>query len=141
MECFVDPKLKALVDQTNLDELLQPASREMDLHQPVAPPVAATPEPARSTADPLQIHFASADIVGGLTSGRPTSARMKGFALAFLGGPMILSGLMLLSVAWSVPVRWPQAVIGTVFSLGLMGFWPYVVFANWRKRSKEADQR
>ncbi|WP_411852109.1 hypothetical protein ACLB90_06225 [Stenotrophomonas sp. LGBM10] len=134
----MDPKLKALVEQTNLDELLQPTSREMDLHQPVAPPAPATPAPARSTADPLQIHFASADIVGGLTSGRQTSKRMKGFALAFLGGPMILSGLLLLDLVWNVPgAGVVRLVIGTALSLGLIGFWPYVIFANHRKRRRD----
>ncbi|OUL17083.1 hypothetical protein B0X78_02005 [bacterium AM6] len=94
------PKLKALIEQTNLSDLLPPVPREMDLQQPVAPPEPAKPQPARSTNDALQVHFGGTDMVGKLANA-PTSGRIKTFAMILLGGRPSCSACF--CWAWSGP--------------------------------------
>lgn len=134
----MDPKLKELVGRTNLGELLQPATPEIDLNQPVETVAPAKPDPARSTADPFQINFATGDIAGRLQD-RHTGKGVKTFALVFLAGPMMIFGLGLVVMAWSSP---SSSVLGIYFSslfgLAIAGFWPYVMFANRRKRSRSS---
>lgn len=87
----MDPKLQKLLDRTNLAELIPPSAHEVDLNQPV---VAAPPpkmELPRSTVDPFQINFASADIARKLQDSR-TGSGVKAFALIFLGAQWLSSG-------------------------------------------------
>lgn len=129
----MDPKLKALIEQTNLDDLLPQASREMDLQQPVAPPEPAKPQPARSTSDALQVHFGGTDMVGKLANA-PTGGRVKTFAMVLFGGPTIVFGLLLLGMVWTDPAKPAFArACGTLIALLLIGIWPYLLF---RKREK-----
>ncbi|MDN8647717.1 hypothetical protein [Stenotrophomonas indicatrix] len=131
----MDPKLKALIEQTNLSDLLPPTPREMDLQQPVAPPEPAKPQPARSTNDALQVHFGGTDMVGKLANA-PTSGRIKTFAMILLGGPTIVFGLLLLGMVWTEPGKSVFALVyGTVIAAVLIGIWPYLLF---RKREKPA---
>ncbi|GAB3092340.1 hypothetical protein [Lysobacter terrae] len=134
----MDPKLKELVGRTNLGELIHHSAPEVDLNQPVdtvAPPKA---DVARSTTDPLQINFATADIAGKLQDSR-TGKGVKAFALIFLGGPMTIFGLGLIFMAWSSPTTSAvSAYFSTLIGLAIAGFWPYVVFANRRKQSRNS---
>ena len=132
----MDPKLQELVGRTNLGELIQPAAPEMDLNQPVevAPPPKL--DAARSTVDPLQINFAAADIAGKLQDSR-TGSGLKAFAFVFLGGPMMILGLGLIGIAWSNPgLGVTRVLFGTVLGLAMAAFWPYIIFANRRKKSR-----
>lgn len=132
----MDPKLKALVEQTNLSDLLPQAPQEMDLRQPVAPPEAAKPQPARSTNDPLQVHFGGTDMVGKLANA-PTGRGVRIFAMILLGGPTIVLGLLLLGMVWTEPGKSVFALVyGTIIAAVLIGIWPYLLF---RKREKPSD--
>ncbi|WP_181113027.1 hypothetical protein [Xanthomonas pisi] len=132
----MDPKLKELVARTNLGDLLQPTSPEIDLNQPVetAPPTKS--EPVRSTVDPFQINFATADIVGKLQDPR-TGKGVTTFALVFLGGPLMIFWIGLVFMAWTSP---NGSVFGKLFAsalgLAIVGFLPYVVFARRRKQPR-----
>jgi hypothetical protein len=131
----MNPKLKALIGQTNLSDLLPQAPQEVDLQQPVAPPEPAKPQPARSTSDALQVHFGGTDMVGKLANA-PTSRRVKIFAMILLGGPTIVFGLLLLSMVWTDPAKPVFArVCGTLISAMLIGIWPYLLFRK-RERSQ-----
>lgn len=143
----MDPKLQQLVARTNLDELLTPPAPEIDLNQPVAPPASAPMEPARSTSDPLQVSFATTDVIGKLHDGGRSSG-VRWFALVFLGGPMLIFGLSLLFLTWYDPqlqlFKIPndvgsalKALFGTVAGLAFSGFWPYVIF---RRRPASAGK-
>lgn len=130
----MDPKLQELVARTNLDELLSPVATEINLNQPVQTTESAPAEVARSTTDPLQVHFATADILGKLQDS-PTSSGMKTFAVVFLAGPFVIFGLMLIGMAWSNPgVGLVRQILGTIVGLGIAGFWPYIIFSRRRKR-------
>ena len=132
----MDPKLKALIEQTNLSDLLPQAPQEMDVEQPVAPPEPARPQPARSTNDALQVHFGGADMVGKLANA-PTGKGVRTFAMIFLGGPTIALGLLLLAMVWTEPGKPVLALIyGTVVAAVLIGMWPYLLF---RKREKPSN--
>lgn len=115
----MDPKLKELVARTNLADLLQPTSPEIDLNQPVETALPPKSEPVRSTVDPFQINFATADIVGKLQDPR-TGKGVMTVALVFLGGPVM--------IFW----------IGSALGLAIAGFWPYVVFARRRKQRQHS---
>lgn len=132
----MDPRLKALIEQTNLPDLLPQASQEVDLQQPVAPAEPAKPQPARSTNDALQVYFGGTDMVGKLANA-PTSGKVKTFAMILLGGPTIVFGLLLLAMVWTDP---PKPVFarayGTIIALVLVGIWPYLLF---RKREKPSN--
>lgn len=132
----MDPKLKALVDRTNLGDLIQPALPELDLNQPVETASPPTMEPARSTTDPLQINFAVADIAGKLQESR-TGTGVKTFALVFLGGPMMVFGLGVVYMAWT---NTRTTLLGSLYAsvVGLLfaGFWPWLVLAKRRKQSR-----
>lgn len=135
----MDPKLKDLIAQTNLGDLLQPANPQQDYQQPVAPPAPTTPEPARSTTDPLQVHFADVSVVGALRSDSPVSGRLRLTALFFLGGPTIITGLVLLDIV----LRNDNATlfgkaVGALFCLGIIAFWPLIIYAKRRKTSDRA---
>ncbi|SFK68844.1 hypothetical protein [Lysobacter sp. cf310] len=143
----MDPKLQQLVARTNLDELLAPSAPEVDLNQPVAPPASAPMDPARSTADPFQVNFATTDVIGKLHDGG-TSSGVRWFALVFLGGPMLIFGLSLLYLTWYDPqlqlFKIPndlgsalKALFGTAAGLAIGGFWPYVIF---RRRPAATDK-
>jgi hypothetical protein len=130
----MDPNVKDLLAQTNLGELLQPSAPERVYHQPVATPTPAPPEPARSTTDPLQVHFGEVSVVGGLRSDSPVSGRLKLFALVFLGGPTIITGLLLLDLAWSnANGGLFGKIVGSLFSLGMIAFWPFIIYGKRRK--------
>jgi hypothetical protein len=139
MRGFVDPKLQKLRARTNFDELFKPSEPELDLNQPVqSAPSPQEIEVARSTTDPLQINFATADIAEKLHNSR-TRKGMKIFALLFIGGPTIFFGLALVVTAWSNPsMGAARAFFATVFGLVVAGFWPYVIFANRRKGSRSS---
>lgn len=136
----MDPNLKDLLAQTNLDDLLQSNAPQRDYNQPVATPLPAPVDPARSTTDPLQVHFASANVVGGLRSDHPVSGRLKMFALVFIGGPTILTGLILLEVVWNGTAGPVGKTIGAVLALGMIAFWPMMIFAKRRKRPSGKTQ-
>jgi hypothetical protein len=131
----VDPKLKELVGRTNLGELVTPAAPEIDLNQPVASaPLPPEADPIRSTVDPLQINFATVDMVGKFRGGGAGKGT-KAFALVFLGVPMMFFGLGLVVMAWTQPNdKLLACLFVTAFGLGLAGFWPYVIYANRRKQ-------
>ncbi len=132
----MDPKLNDLLAQTNLGELLQPSAPERNYHQPVTPPTPATPEPARSTTDPLQVHFGQVSVVGGLRSDSPVSGRLKLFALVFIGGPTIITGLLLLNIVWSnANGGLFGKIVGSLISLAIMAFWPFIIYGKRRKPS------
>lgn len=132
----MDPKRKALVDRTNFGDLIQPTMPELDLNQPVETASPPTMEPARSTTDPLQINFAVADIAGKLQESR-TGTGVKAFALVFLGGPMMIFGLGVVYMAWtSTTATRLGTLYATVVGLLFVGFWPWLVLANRRKRSQ-----
>jgi hypothetical protein len=136
----VDPRLKDLVGRTNLDELIKPAAPQIDYNQPVETAQPAKPDPVRSTVDPFQINFASADIAGKLQDPH-TGKGVKAFALVFLGGPLMLFGLGLVYMALAGSTA---GLFGRLFAilmgLGMAGFWPYVIFANRRKRAGQLSR-
>ena len=132
-------KSKEVDASISLEELRRPSLPEMDLNQPVE---AAPPRPnidaARSTTDPLQINFAAADIADKLHHSHVGSG-MKVFALVFVGGPTIIAGIAFIVTAWSDHHAEPISVlIGTVLGLAVAGFWPYVIFANRRKKRRRS---
>lgn len=132
----MDPKLKELVDRTNLGDLIQPASPELDLNQPVQTTSPPTMEPARSTTDPLQINFAVADMAGKLQESR-TGAGVKAFALVFLGGPMMIFGFGVVYMAWTnSSTTLLGALYASVVGLLFAGFWPWLVLARRRKQER-----
>lgn len=133
----MDPNLKDLIAQTNLDELLRSDDPQRNYNQPVATPTSAPIDPARSTTDPLQIHFASANVLGGLRSDHPVSSRLKLFALIFIGGPTMVTGLILLEVVWNGTGGLLGKAIGAVFALGMIAFWPLMIFAKRRNRPSD----
>ena len=134
----MDPRLKELVGRTNLGELIQPTKPEVDLNQPVETVVPQKIDIARSTTDPFQINFATADIAGKLQDSR-TGKGVKTFALIFLGGPMMIFGLGLIVMAWSNPTTsLLGAYFATLVGLVMAGFWPYVMFINRRKQSRSS---
>ena len=129
----MDKKLEQLMARTNLDELVARPAPQMDFNQPVETAAPAKIDVARSTTDPLQIHFAAADVVGKLKD-TDTRSGMKAFASVFLGGPLILLGLSVVAMVWSNPDLGPvRLLLGTVFGLGMAGFWPYFIFSRRRK--------
>ena len=132
-------KRKRVDASISLDELRHPSLPEMDLNQPVeAAPEPPNIEAARSTTDPLQINFAAADIADKLHNSR-VGAGMKVFALVFVGGPMIIGGIALIVDAWSDRYAGPVSVLcGTLLGLAVAGFWPYVIFANRRKKRRRS---
>jgi hypothetical protein len=132
----MDPKLHELINRTNLGELLKPADSNINLTQPVetAPPPVI--DVARSTVDPVQINFATSDIVGKLQDSH-TSSGVKAFAFVFLGGPLIIFGLGLIVMAWSnSELGTIRVFFATFVGLAIAGFWPYIIFANRRKKSR-----
>ncbi|MCL7713128.1 hypothetical protein [Stenotrophomonas mori] len=134
----MDSKLKDLVARTNIDELVQPPPAGIDLNQPVQSTVATVIEPARSTTDPLQIHFATADIVGKLQEPH-AGGGLRSFALVFLGGPALLFGALSIATAWSNPaVGVVRAVAVTLFGLAMIGFWPWLLLRG-RRRARRGD--
>ena len=88
--------------------------------------------PLRSTTDPLQVYFASADMAGGLQKST-TKPFVKVFAWIFLAGPCMVYALILLQGFFS---NFPEQPTGTqllarlaalAFTVVLGGFWPYVL--------------
>lgn len=136
----MDPKLKDLIAQTNLGDLLQSDAPQRDYSQPVATPAPAPVDPVRSTTDPLQTHFATASVVGGLRGERPVSGRLKLFALIFVGGPTILTGLVLLEVVWNGPAGVVGKAIGIALTLAMIAFWPLLIYAKGRKRASTPER-
>jgi hypothetical protein len=129
----MDKKLEQLMARTNLDELVARPAPQMDFNQPVETAAPPKIDSARSTSDPLQIHFATTDIVGKLKDS-DTGSGVKTFAFVFLGGPLILFGLGMVAMAWSNPELSPlRLLLSTVFGLTMAGFWPYIIFSNRRK--------
>ena len=135
----MDPRLQKLKARTNFDELFKPSVPELDLNQPVqSAPLPQEIETARSTTDPLQINFATVDVVEKLHNSR-TGKGMKIFALVFVGGPTIFFGLALIVMAWSNPsMGGIRVLFATVLGSVMAGFWPYIIFANYRKRSQSS---
>jgi len=135
----MNPKLQEANPEINLAELLRPSLPEMDLNQPVeASPSQPSIDEVRSTTDPLQINFATADIAGKLHNSR-TSAGVKTFALIFVGGPTMLFGLGIIVMAWSKPeLDMLRALLTSVLGLAMIGFWPYIIFANRRDKSRRS---
>ena len=120
-----------------VDELLQPSAPEMDLNQLVEPaPAPLNIDPVRSTTDPLQINFASVDIGARLHNTR-TGPGIKSFALVFIGGPTIIAGLAFIFAAWTDPRADALHVLfKTLLGVAVAGFWPYIIFANGRRKSR-----
>ena len=135
----MNPRRQDLGTLTNLDELLKPSAPEMDLNQPVeAAPPPPEIEVARSTTDPFQINLATADIAGKLHNTR-TSSRVKIFALVFIGGPMMVFGIGIIAMAWSNPELGAiRVVFVSILGLAIAGFWPYIIFANRRKKPQSS---
>ena len=130
----MDPKLTEILGRTNLGELVRPAAPELDLNQPVEAVPPPKSDPSRSTTDPFQIYFATADIAGKLQDSR-SGKGVKTFALIFLGGPMMIFGVGLIFMAWSNPeTSAVRAYFATLVGLAFAGFWPYVMFARRRNR-------
>lgn len=135
----MDPKLKALVGHTNIETLIQGKVEEVDLHQPVQSGSVPVIEPMRSTADPLQIHFATGDMVGKLRE--PSSNnRMRTIAVVFIGLPMMLMALILLVSAWTSPTVTPaRALLTSGIALAMFAFWPWLIFSGRRKRAASSS--
>ena len=123
----------------SLDELLRPSAPEMDLNQPVeASPLPINTETPRSTTDPFEINFAAVDIARQLqTPHAGTGVRI--FALVVFGVPATILGLGLAAMAWSDPqMDTINALFNSVLGLTAAVFWPYVIFANRRKKSRSS---
>jgi hypothetical protein len=134
----MDPKVKSLVDTTNLTELVRPASNEVILNQPVETSSPRDTEPARSTYDPLQANFASVDIAGKLLHSN-TGSGTKAFALVFLGVPAIALGLGLIFLAWASPdLGLMGKLIFSFAGLAIAGFWPYMALSKRYKKSRRS---
>ncbi len=136
----MDDKLKALVERTNIDQLLAPTSRETDLNQPVQARAEVPDVQVRSTTDPLQVHFATADIIGKLQE-PAASSRMRGFALVFIGGPTIVFGLLMIALAITGADSTPQRVFGATVGLAVIAFWPWLIYRGRRRAKKAAPPR
>jgi hypothetical protein len=132
---FSDAELRRL---TNIDELLGAPVIESKAELPAAPamgeknPDSDQPMPLRSTTDPLQVYFASADIAGGLQ--KPTTKPfVKAFAWIFLAGPFIAYALMMLYTLVSNFPAEPTGkqllarLFGLVLTVVIGGFWPFVL--------------
>ena len=144
-----DSKIQKLLSRTNLDQLLTPPAKELNFN----PPVETKPPPAinapRSTVDPLQVNYASADIAARFRNPR-VSNRLRVFGLLLLGGPLLLSGFVLILTVWFGPdlgqFRKPESAGGlivnvllTIGGLGVAGFWPCMIFANKYRSAKNED--
>lgn len=134
----MDPKLKDLVGRTNLGDLIDSAPPDMDLNQPIRTGPLPETTPARSTVDPFQINFATADIAGKLQDTR-TGKGVKVFALVFLGGPAMIVGLGLVCMALtSDSGSMVGKLVGIAFGLALAAFWPAIIFARRRGARPES---
>ena len=125
------------LSRTNLRDLIDaPIAEQIDVNQPIAPPEVKPREPLRSTTDPLQSNFAVADIAGALHHSRQKPA-VKVFAFVFLGGPMILFGCFILALAITNDALGPmRTFLGIAFGIGLIAFWPYLIFVRGRGGAK-----
>jgi len=127
-----DAELRRL---TNIDELLGPRQAESKAEVPTAPALDDKGPPdvsLRSTTDPLQINFASADMAGGLQKSN-TKPFVRMFAWTFLAGPgFIWAAVMLYNLVVGFPSDPnPRQVLAGVFGVALVivigGFWPFVL--------------
>lgn len=135
----MDPKLKALMERTNIDELVNQAPLQFDLHQPVQSGSVAPIEPMRSTADPLQINFATADMIGKLRE-PGTNSRLRTIAVIFIGSPMMLFSVIMLGTAWTSPsVSLVRALIVSAFALAMFAFWPWLIYSGRSRRANSAS--
>lgn len=130
----MDDKRKELVGRTNIDQLLGLTAREIDLNQPVQARQDVADVQIRSTTDPQQIHFATTDVIGKLQE-PAASSRMRAFALVFIGGPMIVFGLMLIGMALSSDVSLLRRLLVSVLGGAMAAFWPFLIYRG-RRRSK-----
>ena len=123
----------------SLEELLRPSAPEMDLNQPVDPvPPALNIDAPRSTSDPLQINFATADVADKLHN-YGTSNGLKISAFVLFAVPAMIGAGWLIAKAWSDPrLRAVDVLFDTLIGLAIAGFWPYVILANRRKKSQSS---
>jgi len=130
---FSDADLRRL---TNIEDLLgkpTPTKAEVPPPPSMGEKIPGPPEVGiRSTTDPLQINFASADMAGALQ--KPTTKPfVKVFAWTFLAGPFMAYALMMLyNLLTNIPDDPSPAQIvarvgGLLLSVAIGGFWPYVL--------------
>jgi hypothetical protein len=143
----MDPKIQDILVRTNLQELVQAVpENSFDLNQPVRASESQNElEVRRSTADPLQIHFADVDMVGKIQSGY-NSPGIRFGAWMFLALPMIFFAFMFLCLIWydmgAGEIKLPStlreaciSIVGTAFSLAFGGFWPYLIWRGKQARN------
>lgn len=118
MECRVDPKLRNLIDRTDLDALLSPPQAPF---RDVVDPARASARRPRSTASaPPGV---PADDVVYLVPNRS----VRSVILVAAGGPIMLIGMMLLEVIWSTLPDGGTMIRAalTVIPVLMIGYLPY----------------
>jgi hypothetical protein len=138
----MDEKLKELLARTNVDELVSPAARALDLNQPVASAPEPKPRTFHSTTDPLQIHFAAADVLGKITTSR-TPRWMRLVGMVVVCAPLAVIGLETALGAWMVapgeilvpqtPREFARVVLGTLAFVLLAVATPWLVYRAARR--------
>ncbi len=132
----MDPKFREIAARTNLGDLLQPASSDEDVNQPVALAPPPEIEVARSTVDPFHANLATADIAEKLHHSR-IGPNLKVCALILLGIPQLISGIGLINMAWSDPTLGPlDSLLSTLVGIAVAAFWPYIIFGNRNRKAR-----
>ncbi len=118
MECRVDPKLRTLIDRTDLEALLSPP--QAPFREEVDPARASAPRPRPTAPAPPAV---PADGVVYLVPNR----RVRGVILIAAGGPIMLIGMMLLEVIWSTQPEGGTVIRAalTVIPVLMIGYLPY----------------
>ncbi|GEM_PF-6386965 len=138
----MDDKLKELLARTNVDELVSPAARALDLNQPVASAPEPEPRTFRSTTDPLQINFAAADVLGKITTSR-TRPWMRVVGMIVVCSPLVVIGLETALGAWMVapgefmvpqtPREYARVTLGTLAFVLLAVVTPWLIYRAARR--------
>ncbi|MEG2804692.1 hypothetical protein [Stenotrophomonas sp.] len=124
----MDPKLKALIDRSDLDSLLSPP-----------------PAPFREVVDPSRppAPRPTAPVLEDTVQYRVRNPRVRGLILIAAGGPMMLMGMMLLELIWTYgePGRVALRAALTVIPALMIGYLPYELMGRRRapRRAAGAD--
>lgn len=142
---------KDLLKRTNLDELIETTPETRAEHPEEVEAMPDERFQKRSTVDPLQSRFASADMMDKI-QGPYRNRRVVYGAWFFLIVPCAIFGLMLLHLIWwdsqaggframetGADVFW--RAFNTGVALAIIGLWPYLMYWRARKAAAKPQRR